>query len=138
MNVNGEDLILGRVASFVAKKALLGEKVNILNCEKIIITGSKKDVFGKYKNLSDKGQVNQGPYLSRTADRFVRRAVKRMLPYKKARGKEAFKRIMCHIGVPEKFSSQKLEKVGDASVSKLPNVKYVYLKDIAKHLGGKL
>ena len=30
MNVNGEDLILGRVASFVAKKALLGEKVNIL------------------------------------------------------------------------------------------------------------
>ena len=49
MIIDASDMILGRLATYVAKKALLGEKVDIVNCEKAVITGNKKSVFEKYK-----------------------------------------------------------------------------------------
>ena len=61
-----------------------------------------------------------------------------MLPYKKAKGKAAFKNIMCHIGVPEKFKDQKFITIKGADVSKLPNLKYMSINDICKLLGAKL
>jgi large subunit ribosomal protein L13 len=60
-----------------------------------------------------------------------------MLPWKTARGREAFKRIMCYVGVPAKLKEQKPETVAVADVSKLPNVKYTTVEDIAKEIGGK-
>ena len=39
--VDGKDLVVGRVASFVAKQALNGETVKIVNCEQMYITGDK-------------------------------------------------------------------------------------------------
>ncbi|MBT4541067.1 50S ribosomal protein L13 [Candidatus Woesearchaeota archaeon] len=138
MIIDATDSVMGRIAAVAAKKALLGESINIVNCENAIVTGRKVRVLADFKQKLDRGIPLKGPYFPKQSDRIFRRAIRGMLPYKKERGKEAFKRIMCHIGVPDKFSSQKLELIGDASVSKLPNVKYVYLKDIAKHLGGKL
>ena len=61
-----------------------------------------------------------------------------MLPYKKARGKEAFKRIMCYKGVPEGFAKEKMLTLQSAHVKKLPSLKYVKVGDICKLLGGKL
>jgi len=40
MIVDASNMILGRMVSYVAKKALLGEKVDIVNCEKAVITGN--------------------------------------------------------------------------------------------------
>ena len=39
--INAEESIVGRLASFVAKKLILRNKVIILNSEKAIIFGSK-------------------------------------------------------------------------------------------------
>ena len=39
MIINAENLILGRMTTYAAKKALQGEEVDIVNCEKAIITG---------------------------------------------------------------------------------------------------
>jgi large subunit ribosomal protein L13 len=138
MIIDATNAVMGRIAAIAAKKALLGETVNIVNCENAIVTGSKQRVLADYKQRLDRGIPLKGPYFPKQSDRIFRRTIRGMLPYKKERGREAFKKIMCHIGLPEKFSSQTLEKIGDANVSKLPNVKYVHLKDIAKHLGGKL
>ena len=38
---NGEGMMLGRLAARVAKDALLGEEVKVVNCEKIVISGAK-------------------------------------------------------------------------------------------------
>ena len=42
--IDGNDAILGRLASFVAKNALEGEEIVVLNCEKVVITGNKKRI----------------------------------------------------------------------------------------------
>ena len=55
MIIDASDMILGRLATYVAKKALLGEKVDIVNCEKAVITGNKKSIFEKYKQRNERG-----------------------------------------------------------------------------------
>ena len=42
MIIDATNIILGRLASFAAKHALLGETIEIINCENAVITGNKK------------------------------------------------------------------------------------------------
>ena len=60
-----------------------------------------------------------------------------MLPYKKPRGREAFKRIKCYRGIPTTMKDKKPETLKAAEFSKLPTLKYVTVEYICKHLGGK-
>ena len=39
--IDGEGLVLGRLASTVSKRLLNGEEITIVNAEKIIISGNK-------------------------------------------------------------------------------------------------
>lgn len=137
MIIDGKDLVMGRVCTFAAKKALLGEKVDIVNCEHMIITGNRDHIFSEIKRRKDMGTY-KGPHLFRVPDRFVRRTVRGMLPYKQPRGMAALKKIMCYRGVPEGFKSLKLETIPEANVSKMANLKYVTVGDVCKHLGGKV
>ncbi len=137
MVIDATDLILGRMAAYVSKKALLGEKVDIVNCEKAIVTGSKKDVFNHYKQRENRGGPFHGPFIPKLPDRFVRRAIRGMLPYKQYKGKIAFDRIMCYISVPNNFKDEKMEKIKDADISKLNTLKYVTVGNICKFLKGK-
>ena len=137
MIINAEDLILGRMATVVAKKALLGEKIDIVNCEKAIILGSKKDILGKYKIRANRGGPFHGPFIPKMPDRFVRRAIRGMLPYKQYKGKEAFKRVMCYVSVPDQFKDKKMEKIKDADISRIKTLKYITVGDICKFLKGR-
>jgi large subunit ribosomal protein L13 len=110
--IDGHDLVLGRVASSITKKLLNEETVVILNAEKMVISGHLKDVTSKYKalfDLKDKANPEHSPYWSRRPDFFVKRVIRGMLPYKHARGKAAFKRLRVYIGIPEQYSSVKLD-----------------------------
>lgn len=138
MIIDATDLIVGRVGTFAAKKALLGERVDIVNCEKAVVTGNRNQVLQRFKQKSDMGGPHAGPFIHRGPDRLMRRMIKNMLPHKKTRGKEAFDRIMCWKGVPEQFKDQKMEIVEGAGVSKLPTLKYQTLGYISKFLGGKV
>ncbi len=138
-NIDGAECILGRISTYVAKQAIIGEKINIFNCERIMISGDPKVIKAKYKHtLSEKGQPHKGPYVPKMPDRFVRKVVKRMLPHTTARGRDALKRVMCYIGVPSQFKDTKLEKIPKTSISKLPTLKRCSILDLCKHLGGKL
>lgn len=135
---NGEGMILGRLAGVVAKELLLGEDVFIVNCDKIIISGKKQNVFAHEKQRSDRrGYPLKSSVLPRVPDRYVRRVVRGMLPWKQTRGKEAFKRVMCYNTVPAEFQGKELLSVKGASMRKLPTLKYVTVGQICKSLGGK-
>jgi large subunit ribosomal protein L13 len=135
--INGEGLLLGRLCSYAAKAALLGEEVKIVNCEKIIVSGDKKKVFANEKTKRErKGYPLKSAKFSRLPDRFVRRAVRGMLPHKKERGLEAFKRVMCHVGIPKEFEGE-METIKKAKVDKLPTLKYVEVGKICNWLKGK-
>ncbi|MBU0457488.1 MAG: 50S ribosomal protein L13 [Nanoarchaeota archaeon] len=133
---NGESMILGRLAARVAKDALLGEEVKVVNCDKVIISGRKTNTFANEKQKRDrKGYPLKSAKFSRLSDRFVRRTIRGMLPWKLTRGKEAFKRIMCHVGVPSELAGKDFITLEDSSVKKLPDLKYVTIGDICKQLG---
>ncbi len=132
--VDATNNIVGRLSSTVAKRALLGEKIDLINCEKAVLTGKKEVVFTKYKERKDRGNPLKGPFLSMMPDRFVRRIVRGMLPYKQEKGKKAFKNIMCYIGVPEKLKSEKIEKVKEANITKSKSINYVTIERVCKQL----
>jgi len=137
MIIDATDLVLGRLATIAAKKALLGEKVDIINSEKAVITGDPETTHAKFKRTRDRGVPLQGPYYPKQPDRIVRRTIRGMLPWTKTRGREAFKRVMCYISVPEKLKNEKAETIKEANVSKVPNLKYTTVGDISKLIGGK-
>ena len=79
MIVDASDLIVGRMSTVVAKKSLMGEKVDIVNCEKAIMTGKKKEIFNRLKERRDRGDALKGPYMQKMPDRFIRRIRRRYL-----------------------------------------------------------
>lgn len=136
MIIDAKDLILGRMCTVIAKKAILGEKIDIVNCEKAIVIGSKQDVFAKYKKRDARGGPFHGPFIPKMPDKFVRRAIRGMLPYKQHKGSVAFDRIMCHISIPNKFKDKKLETVKEADSSKMKTLKYLTVGRICNSLKG--
>tara|TARA_Y100000310_G_scaffold336989_2_gene422924 strand:+ start:251 stop:661 length:411 start_codon:yes stop_codon:yes gene_type:complete len=134
MIINGENQLLGRLSSLAAKKALLGERVDIVNCEKVVVSGKRKEILNRYKEKAQiKGEL-KGPYLQKTPDRFVRRSIRGMLPYKKERGEKAFKRVMCHLGTPEKLKDQKQEALKEAHMGNLKIANAITVKEICQSM----
>jgi ribosomal protein uL13 len=107
--IDGKNAVLGRLASYSAKEALKGEEIVILNCEQVIITGNRKDTketFERKKRRVGSGQ--KGPKHSRLAEKIVRRTIRGMLPnHRKGRGKIAFRKIKCFVGIPKEFQEAK-------------------------------
>lgn len=130
--VNADRMILGRLASYVAKKSLIGEQIIVVNCEKAVISGSKSVVIRRYNEKFERGAPLKGPYYPRMPDRLVRRAIRDMLPYKFERGRKAFERIKCYISVPEEYKNRKMEKVDGADIAKTKSLKYVEVGEISR------
>lgn len=137
MIIDATELILGRLATFVAKKALLGERIDVINVEQAVISGNKKWILAHYIQKRDRGIPLKGPYMQRMPDRFVRKTIRGMLPYKQEKGRKAYGNIKCHIGVPENLKEQKAETIGSARVTKLPNVKFIKVGELCRLLGSK-
>ncbi len=113
--IDGKNAALGRLASYVAKLALKGEEIRIVNCENIIITGNKKNILENFEiKRSRVGSSQKGPKHSRKTEMIVKRAIRGMLPdFRKGRGKEIFSKIKCYKNIPEEFKDSekiKLEK----------------------------
>ncbi len=107
---DAKNMILGRLASVVAKELLSGKDVYIVNAESAVISGSKKVIKEKYKtrlDLQEKENPEHSPYWSRRPDMLVKRVVRGMLPYRMPRGKEAFRRLKVFMGVPDELKGVK-------------------------------
>lgn len=137
MIIDATNQILGRMATFVAKKALLGEKIQIINCEKAVVTGNKEDIFARYKQKRNRGIPLRGPYYPRSPDAIVRRTIRGMLPFKRTRGRTAYRNVLCYKSVPEELQGKKAEHVKDANINKVPNLKYTTIEKICKRIGPK-
>ena len=134
MIINAKDLIVGRFASVVAKKAILGEEVFIINSELAVITGAKKVIIEKYETQANRGEPFHGPFMPKTPDRLLKRIIRGMLTYKKGKGRDAFKRIKCYSGVPEHFKNKETITIEKANVAKMQNLKYITIGEICKQL----
>ena len=137
MIIDAHNIVLGRLGSFVAKKALLGETLHVVNSEQAVMTGNKKDILAKYAKNLEIGTPFKGPFQPKAPHLFVRKSIRGMLPYKQPKGREAFKRILCYKGVPEVFKDKQTEKLEGISVLKLTNAKFLTVAQVCDFLGGK-
>lgn len=133
--IDATDLLLGRMCTRVAKMALLGETVNIVNCEKAVISGSKADIITEYKRKRQSKDAFKGPYFPRKAERIVKRAIRGMLPYKQPKGRAALERVMCYEGIPAGLKNAKIETFEDADVKNTNIIKRISIKQISGELG---
>ena len=132
--VDADGLILGRMASVVAKKLLNGEKIIIINAEKAVISGKKKSKIAEAKKFLEVGAPKRGPFHYRRPDRILRKTVRGMLPFKKPKGKNALKKLKVFISVPEDLKDQQPMYIEEAQAAKL-NGPYFTLADLAKEIG---
>lgn len=137
MIIDADNLVLGRASSFIAKNALLGETIEVINCEKAVIIGTRSEIFARYKQKYDRGIPSKGPFLFRNPEKFFKRTIRGMLPHKKETGRKALDRVKCYAGVPENLKGKEATKLKKAMLPKA-NLGYVTVKDVCKFLGAKI
>ena len=123
--VDATDQVLGRLATRVATvlrgkhRAIFtphvdtGDYVIVVNAEKVLLTGRKREQKIYYRHTGYTGHLKQitagkllaGPH----ADRVVRRAVRGMLP-KNALGRQMFRKLKVYAGPDHPHAAQKPEE----------------------------
>jgi large subunit ribosomal protein L13 len=132
--IDADGLILGRMASRIAKRLLEGEQVVIVNAERAVISGRRTSRVTEAKEFLEVGGVGRGPFHYRRPDRIVRKAVKGMLPIRQPKGVQAYRRLQVFIGVPDDFRGQKTDTLADAQAKKL-TCSYFTVGELAKGIG---
>ncbi len=139
MIIDGQGLIMGRLASIVSKKLLNGDEVTVLNADKILISGNKDWAYAKYKQRLDRASISNprkmGPKYPRRPDDIFRRTVRGMLPYRKTTGREAFKKLNVFVGVPVEYEGTEIFQVEEARPKNIK--KSIELGKMSRILGSK-
>jgi len=133
--IDASNQVLGRLATRIAKEVLRGNNVFVINAEHAVISGNPEFVIKDYKEKINRGDPYHGPFYPRTSDRILKRVVRGMLPYKKPRGREAFKKLKVFLSVPEELSGKEFKKFKDAE-NKL-ECKFITLGKLSEKLGAK-
>ena len=137
--VDGKGMVLGRLASQVAKELLKGEEICIINPEEIIIVGNPDVVYRKYHHLKHEISTKSNPHkdkpkISVRPDLFVKRVIRGMLPRYKQRGRDALKRLKVYLGDGSYIEGlDKLEKL--EIEGKEVKTKYITVGELCKRLG---
>src|SRR5439155_22060348 len=136
--VDASNLILGRMASYVAKKALDGRSMVVINAERAVISGTKERGVARAKlklKARTLGNLEKSPTQPRKPDGYVRRVIRGMLPWKKTGGKGAFHRVKVYIGTPSEYQDRPATRVADADASRL-RVPYITIAQLSGEIGG--
>lgn len=132
--VDAEGLILGRMASAITKRLLQGETIYVVNAEKATISGKRLSIVRQAKTFLEVGHPGKGPFHSRRPDRIVRKTVRGMLPWKKPKGQQAYRRLRVYIGVPDELMGKETHAIPEAKVEKL-KCPYITVGELAKEIG---
>ncbi len=138
MVVDGTNLIAGRLASNVAKLLRKGNRVSIVNCDKIMMSGRKAKIIGEYEDFLRIHSIihpQHGPFHPRRPDTIMKRMIRGMLPTEKPSRKTDLARLRTYIGVPrevkgiEKIQFEKAKIRNDSS-------KYTTMAELSRYIGG--
>jgi len=136
--INAEGLVAGRLASVVAKRLLRGERIVIVNAEKAIIIGKRKEIVRRFKRrLAWRTYYNpekRGPKLPKRPDLLLKRMVRGMLPWKKPRGREAYRRLRVYMGIPPEYKGASYEDVPEAR-KEFIKLETITLEELAREIG---
>ena len=134
---DAEKMVVGRLGTRVAKDALMGNNVVIVNAEKAIITGNRRSVIEEFKTRRDirtSSNHTRGPFHERRPDMIVRRMLRGMLPWPRPRGKAAYKRIKVYMGIPEKYLNTERIVLDKSRYRSMKN-KFIQVSELSHELG---
>jgi len=132
--IDAKGLILGRMASIIAKRLLQGESIIVVNAEKAAISGKRLQIVKEAKTFLEVGHPRKGPFHQRRPDRIVRRTIRGMLPRQKPKGRQAYKRLKVYLGAPMEFEDKEIQTILEASAEKLKSP-YITVGELAKEIG---
>jgi len=132
--IDATGLILGRMASTIAKQLLQGETVIVVNAEKAAISGKRLSILKEKKDFLEVGHFRKGPYHPRRPDQIVRRTIRGMLPRKKPKGQLAYKRLKVFLQLPEELKGKEMQTIPEASVENL-KCPYITVGELAEEIG---
>ena len=134
--INAENLILGRMSSIIAKRLLNGEEVIVINAEKAIISGKKASIIKRSKEFLQVGHPRKGPIHPKKPEKIVKRTIRGMLPWKKSKGRTAYKRLKVFAGEPEVIKNGYSSLIHNLDQLKGP---YITIEELSKAFGkGKM
>ncbi|TET73491.1 50S ribosomal protein L13 [Candidatus Bathyarchaeota archaeon] len=125
------------MASVVAKRLLEGERIDIVNAEGAVVSGKRLQVIKERKEFLEVGGPTKGPFHYRKPNAIIRRTIRGMLPHRKPRGRDAYRRLKVYIGVPRKLGGVEAESIEVAHVDRLRG-RYITVGEIAKNIGWKV
>ena len=119
--IDGDGHIAGRLCSNISKMLLNGQRVVIINAEKILISGSRKNIFLENTKRLEIGSIvnpKHGPFHPRRPDTYITKMIRGMLPRKKTTGIQAKKRLRVYISVPAEYEKIQSISVKNAKATK--------------------
>ncbi len=138
MLVNAEGLVAGRMASKIAKRAINGETIIIVNAEKVILVGTRQAVMKKFQQRVDaavKSNPLYGPKYDRVPSKILQKMIRGMLPNKSRTRERLLKQIKIFNSVPEKIKLEEAEKMDEIKCNEKHD--FMTMEEVAKLLGGK-
>jgi|TARA_B110000211_G_scaffold83238_1_gene97347 large subunit ribosomal protein L13 len=111
--VDATNHIAGRLASNVAKLLLQGQRVTVVNCEKIMMSGKRETQIREYREFLEINSIinyKHGPVHYRRPDTLMAKMIRQMLPFdRKPSGKIAYAKLRTYIGAPN--DTKPIEKI---------------------------
>ena len=112
--------VAGKLGAKVAKLLLEGVKVTIVCSEEAVFIGSLEKSMKKFKEYLNKRCIvnpRRGAFHFREPRMHLAKIIRRMISYKKVRGKNALSRLTVHEGIPRELENQPRHKVTRALAS---------------------
>lgn len=134
--IDASGLILGRMASIVAKRLLVGEPIIIVNSEKTAISGKRLSRVKEARAFLKIGHPKKGPFHPRRPDQIIHKTVKGMLPRRQPKGQTALRHLRVYLGVPAELKNTSFQTIPEAHVSRL-KCPYITVGEFAKEIGYK-
>lgn len=130
--LDADGIALGRVGSVAAKESLKGNEVSIVNCDKAVISGGKKETMREalqFRRMGGNGL--KGPRYYAVPDKYFKRKIRGMFPWQAPRGRRLWKDLRCYTAIPKELEKEKLVKFEKKRMQK-----YMTVKDVCSLLRG--
>ncbi|CAA0819875.1 60S ribosomal protein L13a-2 [Striga hermonthica] len=115
--VDARHHMLGRLASILAKELLNGQKVVVVRCEEICLSGGLVRQKMKYLRFLRKRmntKPSHGPIHFRAPSKILWRTIRGMIPHKTKRGEAALARLKVYEGIPPPYDKVKRMVIPEA------------------------
>merc|ERR1740117_2473163 len=115
--IDGRGHLVGRLASKVAKEILRGQKVVVVRCELMNMSGSlfrKKLEWEEFLHKANNSNPRRQFKHYRSPSRMFWRSLRGMLPHKTPKGKAALQKLKVFEGIPCPYDQKKRMVVPEA------------------------